>query len=50
MSSAFRGQKGEIVKKKVLSEFHGTNPLKLNQTQSVGDGETTFKKSLSFGF
>lgn len=50
MSSAFRDQKGEIVKKKVLSEFHGTNPLKLNQTQRVGEGETTFKNSLSFGF
>ena len=43
MPSAFRGQKGEIVKKKVLSEFQGTNPLKLNQTQSGGEGETTFK-------
>ena len=27
MSSAFRGQKGEIVNKKVLSEFHATNPF-----------------------
>ena len=27
MSSAFRGQKGEIVNKKVLSKFYATNPF-----------------------